>query len=408
MNDEAIDAVLASVLRPGQQIVIGQALGTPMQLVSALPRHIERLQGSRILVGWVLSGFPELPGVAVDAFFPSGPFASADGLAQRNGRYLRTTLYELASALESGSRPVDVALAQATPARDGRHSLGVTVDFIHPAAQRAQHVVLEVNPLTPWTGEHGTIAAGPNVIAVSGDGAGHSGGALRAGQEAFATHLLPWIPDGATLEFGIGQWFPPLVPQLAASRRSLRLHTGQVGQWVRQLIDAGALDSGTPIVGTGAAGDADFYRFIDANPAIELSPATMTHDPARLKSLPLFRAVNSVFEVDLLGQANSELAPNGAMGGIAGLPDFARGASANPEGLSIVVLSSTARDQSRIVPRVSSPIPSLASGEIDVIVTEHGSADLRGLSPADRASAIVGLADPAHRPALAEIARDIR
>ncbi|WP_157220737.1 acetyl-CoA hydrolase/transferase C-terminal domain-containing protein [Flavisphingomonas formosensis] len=404
MATEAIDEALSRILRPGQTIVIGQALGTPMQLVAALPRHLDRLQGSRILLGWVLSDFPDLPGVAIDSFFPSGPFGSEAGLAQRNARYLRSTLHDLAKALASGSRPVDVAMAQATPPRDGAYSLGVTLDFVHPAAARARHVVLEINPNTPWTGPRSTIEAAEHVIAVAGDGPALSGGVLRAGQEALAANLLPWIPDGATLEFGIGQWFPPLVAQLAAARRNLRLHTGQIGQWVRQLIDADALNPDMPIIGTGAAGDAEFYRFLDRHPGIELWPATMTHDPEHLRRLPLFRAVNSVFEVDLLGQANSELAPNGALGGIAGLPDFARGACANPEGLSVVVLASTARGQSRIVPKVGIPVPSLASGEIDVIVTEQGSADLRGLSPADRAAAIIAIADETHRPALTEAA----
>jgi len=403
---DTIDTALASILRPGQEIVIGQALGTPTQLLTALPRHLDRLQGSRILVGWVLSDFPALPGVNIDSFFPSGPFGSEAGLAQRNARYLRTTLYELASAFDRGTRPVDVVLAQAAPLREGAYSLGVTLDFVHPAAMRAQHVVLEINPHTPRTGPYSTIAAAPHVIALeAGEGPAEASGAMRAGQEALAANLLPWIPDQATLEFGIGQWFPPLVSQLAVSRRRLRVHTGQVGKWVRQFIDAGALDDEAPIVGTGAAGDADFYQYIDGNPRIELRPATLTHDPATLSRLPLFRAMNSVFEVDLLGQANSELAPNGALGGIAGLPDFARGARANPEGLSIVVLASTARGQSRIVPRVACPIPSLASGEIDVIVTEQGSADLRGLAPADRAAAIIAVADEAHRPALAQAAR---
>lgn len=401
----AIDRVLRDVLRPGQDIVIGQALGTPVHLVAALARHVDLLRGSRICLGWVLGDFPELPGVHIDAFFPSGPFSTQAELERRGGRYLRSTLYELASALESGARKADVVLAQATPPRNGRYSLGVTLDFIHPAACRADHVILEVSAQTPWTGPHSTIAAAPHVHAIPVDqGPMPVPTAQRAGQEALAANLLPWIPDGATLEFGIGQWFPPLVGRLAHARRGLRLHTGQIGQWVRQLIDAGALKPGTPIVGTGASGDADFYAFLHDNPHVQLWPATRTHDPARLASLPRFRAVNSVYEVDLLGQANSEVAPGGTIGGIAGLPDFARGAMVNPDGLSIVVLAATARGRSRIVPRLASPQPSLRRGEIDIVVTEYGSADLRGLTARARAAAIIEIAAEEHRPALLDAA----
>lgn len=407
-SDETIDRALARILRPGQEIVIGQSLGAPFRLISALERHIDRLQGSRICLGLVMQDFPDLPGVTIDAFFPSGPFATEERLKQRNGRYLRTTLFELATAFQNGTRRVDVALAQATPVKDGFHSLGITLDFIHPAATRAEHVLLEVNANTPWTGPRSTIAAAPHVISVDvDDGPMETRNALRSGQQELAENLLPWIPDGATLEFGIGQWFPPLVDHLAHARRGLRLHTGQVGSWVRQLIDAGALDETIPIVGTGASGDAEFYAYMNNNDRIELWPATMTHDPALLATLPKFRAVNSVFEVDLFGQANSELSSAGTIGGIAGLPDFARGAVANPEGLSIVVLGATAKGNSRIVPRVSCAQPSLASGEIDIIVTEFGSADFRGLTAGDRAEALIKIAAPEHRPLLAESYRNL-
>ncbi|MDF7774848.1 acetyl-CoA hydrolase/transferase C-terminal domain-containing protein [Sphingomonas sp. AOB5] len=396
----AIDAALEAVLRPGQRIVAGQAFGMPRHLIEALPRHLDRLQGSSIFLGWVIGDFPELPGVRIETFFPSGPFASEAGMAERNARYSRMTLHELTDAFASGSRPVDVVLAQATPARDGRHSLGVTVDFIHAAATRAASVVLETSPLVPWTGPASTIAARPGVIAVDVPGGPmESTPAAPRDDAALATNLIEWIPDGATLEFGIGQWFPPLIRHLAAARKGLRLHTGQIGPWIAELIAAGAINP-QGHVGTGAVGDADFYAWLDSTDMVELAPASFTHDPARLAGLPKFRAINSVYEVDLLGRANSELSPSGVRGGIAGLPDFARGAVANPQGLSIVALAATARGISRIVPHIACAPPSLDSGEIDVVVTEIGSADLRGLSPAERAEALIGIAAEEYRPML--------
>jgi acyl-CoA hydrolase len=399
-----IDEVLARVLEPGQSIVVGQALGAPRQLIAALPRHLDRLRGSRILLGMVQADFPELPGTVIESFFPTGPFASRQGLQQRNAHYLRLTLHELVCSLQDVSRPVDVALAQGSVARNGAHSLGVTVDFIHAAASRARHVVLETHPDTPWTGPGTTIpqSALVHAIPVETGPLEPTPGEPRAG-EIIAENLLPWIPDGATLEFGIGQWFPPLIANLSATRKGLRINTGQLGPWLKQLIEAGALDEAVPAVGTGAAGTADFYRFLDCSPVARLEPALFTHDPARLRALPAFRAINSVFEVDLLGQANSEVTGSGGLGGIGGLPDFARGAVANPDGLSIVVLSATAKGRSRIVPRVTSEIPSLAVGEIDVVVTEFSSADLRGLRARDRAEALIAVAAPEHRASLSQM-----
>jgi acyl-CoA hydrolase len=395
-------------LEPGQSIVIGQALGAPRQLIAALPRHLEKLRGSRILVGMVQADFPELPGAFVDSFFPTGPFASRQGMQQRSATYLRVTLHELVHSFQDGSRSVDVALAQSATQRDGAYSLGVSADFIHPAASQAKHVVLETHASTPWTGPGTVIPASDRVHAIPvGTGPLEVEPGEPKSGEIIAEHLLPWIPDGATLEFGIGQWFPPLIARLSAARKGLRLNTGQLGPWLKQLIEARALDEDVPAVGTGAAGTAEFYRFLDRNPLLRLEPALFTHDPLRLRQLPRFRAINSVFEVDLLGQANSEVTTSGALGGLGGLPDFARGAVSNPDGLSIVVLSAETKGRSRIVPRLASEAPSLAVGEIDVVVTEFGSAKLKGLSLRDRAEALIAVAAPDHRASLRQAALQI-
>lgn len=403
-----MDRVLEQVLRPGQDIVVGQAFGTPNYLLEALTRHRRNLEGSRIFIGLVPDSFPELPGTAIETFFPSGPFASEAGQCDRNATYTCVTLHDLVDEFLSGRRRVNVVLGQGTPEQGGRHSLGVTVDFIHPAAERAQHVLLEVNGSMPWTGPRSTIAAASHVHAIMAPGGPASPPASNRPSDAvLAGNLLQWIPDGATLEFGIGQWFPPLVGVLAESRKGLRIHTGQIGSWIAQLIDNRALDDSAIMMGCGAAGPPEFYAFLDGNPRVQLAPATFTHDPCQLACLPCFRAINSVFEIDLHGCANSELSPAGLRGGIGGLPDFARGAVANPEGLSIVVLSSTAKGRSRIVPKVACAPPSLSSTEIDIVVTEVGSADLRGLAPGDRAEAIISVAAEEHRAALREAASAI-
>lgn len=377
----------------------------PRFLIEALPRHLERLEGSEIFLGLVLEDFPLLPGTRIETFFPSGPFATEAGQIARDAHYSRLTLHELAADFAASRRPVDVVLGQGGIERGGRHSLGITVDFLHAAAEQAQHVLLEVHASTPWTGDRSAIEATPRVRAIAAPrGPMEAGPAMRSPDSPLARNLLPWIPDGATLEFGIGQWFPPLIGALAEARRGLRLHTGQLGPWVDLLIQAGALDDGVAAIGCGAAGPAEFYRFIDDNPLIRLAPANFTHDPGRLARLPAFRAINSVFEIDLFGRANSELSPAGIRGGIAGLPDFARGAVANPEGLSIIVLSSTARGKSRIVPRIACSPASLTTAEIDIVVTEVGSADIRGLSNGDRAEAIIAIAAEEHRPLLREAA----
>ena len=135
----------------------------------------------------------------------------------------------------------------------------------------------------------------------------------------------------------------------------------------------------------------------------------MTHDACRLAALPRLHAVNSALSVDLFGQANLEIADGRAVSGLGGAGDFARGARLSPGGLSIVALPSTAgRAGSRIVPRLEDGIASLSRGDVDVVVTEHGAADLRGLCVHGRAEALAAVADPAFRPMLADAWREVR
>jgi acyl-CoA hydrolase len=397
---------LAAVLEPGQDIVVGQGHGAPRTLIAALAEHRERLAGSRVFVGLLLDDFPELPDAEIRTFFPSGPFGSDDAMAARGIDYARQTLYELASGLRSGTIPVDIAIGQATPARAGRRSLGVTVDYMGPAVDRAAVVVVETGGEVPWSGDASTFAEDQRVLTVASDARPLTVEPPGPPTDsALARRVAEWIPDEATLQLGIGHWVPALAERLAA-RRGLRMHTGLLGDWTVDLERAGALDPSTPIVATAAAGTRALYRWLEEAGRAELAPADVTHAPDTLRALPRFRAVNSVLELDLLGRANSEVGAGGRRGGIGGLKDFAGAAADNPEGLSILALPATTGDRSRVVPALDERCVSLDAAAVDVVVTEHGSADLRGLDARDRAAAVLGVAAPVHRPQLERAARE--
>jgi acetyl-CoA hydrolase len=123
----------------------------------------------------------------------------------------------------------------------------------------------------------------------------------------------------------------------------------------------------------------------------------------RLAALPRFTAINSALEVDLFGQANTEIVGARYIGAIGGAVNFLRGAGASPRGLPIIALPSTVEVQgkrrSRIVPTVAGPA-TITRADAAIIVTEHGVTDLRGLSLAERARKLVAIADPEFRDAL--------
>ena len=111
-----------------------------------------------------------------------------------------------------------------------------------------------------------------------------------------------------------------------------------------------------------------------------------------------------MIEVDLFGQANAEFLGGRQMSGGGGLVDFARGAQGSPGGKAIFALASTAKGGaiSRIVPRLSPDATTLTRADVEIVVTEFGAADLRGLSLDARAQALIDVAHPDHRAALKE------
>ena len=153
-------------------------------------------------------------------------------------------------------------------------------------------------------------------------------------------------------------------------------------------------------------GTRQLYRFADRNPAMRLRATSYTHDAVVLGNFRRFVAINGALEVDLTGQVNSETAGGRHIGILGGQMDFVRAANRSLEGRSIIALQSTNRDRirSRIVARLADGVVTTPRAEADLVVTEHGIAELRGRTLAERARALIEVADPAFRAELARAA----
>ena len=144
------------------------------------------------------------------------------------------------------------------------------------------------------------------------------------------------------------------------------------------------------------------YAFADRNPRIEIRSPRYTHDTLVLGNFRRFVAINSALEIDLTGQVNAETVAGRSVGLTGGQMDFVRAANRAPEGRSIIALPSTSRDrtQSRIVARLADSVVTTPRAEADCVVTEHGIAELKGRTLAERARALIAISDPAFRSAL--------
>jgi acyl-CoA hydrolase len=224
-------------------------------------------------------------------------------------------------------------------------------------------------------------------------------GSAAAGM--IARHLAGLIPDRATLQTGLGK-IPDAMLRELTGHRALKIHSGLIGDAVLDLQAAGALASGVSVTAGVAIGTPRLYQAIAA-PGYEFHPVSHTHAVPVIARLQNFHAINSALSVDLYGQAYSELTPSGWMSGPGGVLEFARGAKA-AGGVRIIVLPAGTKDDrtSRIIlPEAARGPVSLGRMDVDIVVTEHGAADLRNLDYAGRAQALIRIAAPAFRESLA-------
>ncbi len=315
---------LSSVIRPGDGLVWGQACAEPQTLVEALLAQRSALSGCRVFLGSSYSGLLRPEHADHLRFASYCGTGSNRALADAGVLEILPAPYsQLGALIRGGGIKCDVAMVQVSPPNaQGEFSLGLAVEYLAPALDAARAVIAEVNDQIPWTVECG-IGALPNaVLAALGD-------------------------------------------------RELAYHSGVVCDAVRLVRPKSCV--GGALMGTQA-----LFDWARDNRTLRLVSSDITHGAATLARIERFVAINSAVEVDLTGQVNGELARGSYVGAVGGALDFIRAANQSPGGFSIVALPA-----SRVVEHLSGPV-SVPRSEAGFFVTEHGVADLRGCTLAER------------------------
>jgi 4-hydroxybutyrate CoA-transferase len=400
------------LLRPGMTVFVQGASGEPSPLLDALAAAPEASDDVHY-VGCFIPGVNRLdpasfhPNARLTSFFVFGNVARSHAAGKVRFLPLHYTgIWDYLSGLE-----VDLALLQVTPPdRHGRCSLGVSVHFVPAVLDRASAIVAEINAAMPRPAQSFEIpyerldwvveSERPLVSLATGDPAPEID---RIGQ-----NVASLIEDGDTIQIGIGK-VPAAVLGSLRDRRDLGLHGGLVSDEVAALHAAGVLTGAQKshergiMVCTAALGDERVYQWAGRCPNLRFAPVSHTHDIRVIAQIDRFVAINSVLSVDLYGQANAEMLDGRQVSGTGGLLDFVRGARLAKGGRSILALPSTASGKaSRLVPRLGEgEVMSCPRADADIVVTEHGVAHLRDKSIDERADALIAIADPACRDALA-------
>jgi acetyl-CoA hydrolase len=232
-------------------------------------------------------------------------------------------------------------------------------------------------------------------------------------ERAIARHAASFIEDGTVLQMGIGA-IPDATLQSLKDRKDLGIHSGMLGDAVVDLAESGALtnaskpiDRGVTITGS-LMGTRRLYDWAHRNVELGMREVAYTHGDATLVQLGNFVSINSAIEVDLTGQVNAEMAGDAYVGGTGGQVDYVRAGQRSHTGRSIIAFASTARgDQvSRIVSNLAGPVTTTRT-DVDVIVTEHGMADLRSQPIRERARRLIAIAHPKFRERLEREAHDL-
>lgn len=406
------------LVRSGNRVWIQSGCGTPSVLVEALVARAPQLHDVEIVHMMTLGSAdytrPEYEG----HFRHRGLFLGAnvrDAVAAGRADYTPIFLSEIEGLFLSDALPLDVVLMQVSPPDPhGYMSLGTTLDCTMTAARCSPIIIAEVNERMPRThGDTSIHLSHINAIVET------SRPLLELVSEQFnelhmrvARNVASLIPDGATLQTGIGG-IPGAVLKCLDDKRDLGIHTETCPDGVIDLMERGIINGERKSLHQGKAvlafvlGTQRLFDFIHENPSFEFRTIRYTNDPFVVAQNDRMVAINSALQVDLTGQVCADSIGTRPYSGFGGQLDFIRGAARSKGGVPIIALQATAVHNtiSRIVP-VLEPGAGVVTSRADVhyVVTENGIAYLHGKTLRERAQALIAIADPRFQAELEDFA----
>lgn len=319
----------------------------------------------------------------------------------------------------------DIYVGAATmPDKHGYVSLSLSNTYEKRMIEQAKLVILEINPNMPYTfGDlQVPVSDVDYMIEVDYQPPEIPDAPCSEKDKIIGKYIADLVPDGACIQLGIGG-IPNAVAEALQVKNDLGIHTEMLTTGMMKLAKMGVVTGKNKqfekgkIVTTFAMGTKELYEFMDMNPSIAIMDGAWTNDPYTIARNDNQISINTTLEVDFTGQCASESLGSKQFSGTGGQADTAIGAQMSKNGKSIIALYSTTmvkgpdgvkREVSKIVPQLMlGATVSLSRNDVDIVVTEHGVAHLRGTSIRERVEKLIAIADPKFRDELWQQALDI-
>lgn len=414
--DEAV-----RLIKSGDHVFIQGSTSIPEVLVEAMARRGNELRNVRLYQGFAVAKGPApyCCEECADAFYPDPCFISnsvREWIDKGNGSTTPCFLGEVPRLFREGICPVDVCLLNCSlPDKNGYVSYGVSADLAYSAAESAKIVIAQINRRMPFSFGDPVIHLSQLAAAVEVDDplVEVPTPEPTPAEIALGNNVAALIPDGATLQIGVGG-IPNAIIRALAGHKHLGVHTEAMTDGLLPLMESGAIDNSMKRVMPGksvaslALGSRRLYEFMDYNPDIIFKDVAWTNDPFRIAQNPKVMSINSCLEIDLTGQICSDSIGTHMFSGVGGQVDFVYGSSRSEGGKSfLTMLSTTRKGMSKIKP-VLTPGAGVVTTRYmaHYIATEHGCVCLRGKDLAERARLLISIADPSAREELERAARE--
>lgn len=417
--EEAIKAI-----KSHSRLFLTGNVSVPKTLLAALVKRAPELENVEICqaltVGPADYVNPEMEGhLRVNTMFISHNVRKA--VQEGRADFTPVLLSEFPLLFKNGHLPLDAALIHVSPPDEhGFCSLGVEVGLTKTPAESAKIILAEVNQQMPRTLGDSFIHVSrlthivPVNYPISEMAMAEEGD--KEVVEKIAGYIAELIPDGATMQMGIGA-IPDAVLKYLFHKKDLGIHTELFSEGVIDLVEAGVLTNARKTLHPGKIvagfilGTKRLYKWVDDNPLIEFHRTEYVNDPFVIAQNDRMVAINSAIEVDLTGQVCADSIGPKLYSGVGGQLDFIYGASRSKEGKPIIAMPSTSvmRDGT-VVSKITSMLKQGAGvvtsrNHVRYVVTEYGVASLYGKTIRQRAQALISIAHPDFRADLEKQAR---